>query len=395
MVPVIDLGRQPLANGFLSKKQLGRREEHFPLKVYFCRDCFLSQLTHVVPPEKLFREYVYLAAKMPTASEHWRSYAEEVTRDFADSKTDLVVEIGSNDGALLAEIGRRGVRILGVDPARKIAFAAKARGVPTLAEFWSEKLARKIAKKYGFAKVIIGNNVIAHIDDQHDLFRGIKEVLSSEGVFVFEAPYMADMFDNLAFDSIYHEHLSFFTLRPIIKLAERYDFEVFKVKILPIQGSSIRIYVCRKGARKVDVSVGNIVREEKRRRFDRLDTYRKLSRRIVRRRDELVKIITSLRAKGRSLAAYGAPARGTVLLNYLGIDRRTFLYATEELSTKVGLFTPGVHLPVIDVREARKNPPDYFLLLSWNYRDKILKKERNFLKGGGHFVVPIGSRRII
>jgi SAM-dependent methyltransferase len=212
---VLDLGETPLANSFLTGEALARPEPKFPLRVFFCEDCGLSQLINVVSPEVLFRDYIYFSSGVPHVPEHFKKYAEEVVEKFAGSSDDLVVEIGSNVGVLLGVIKNKGVRVLGVDPARNIATVANARGVETIPEFFSEKLARQIVKKYGPAKVIIGNNVVAHIDDHHDLAKGVNALLQEDGVFVFEAPYLMDMFENLTFDTIYHEHLSFFSILPI------------------------------------------------------------------------------------------------------------------------------------------------------------------------------------
>lgn len=385
-----DLGETALANSFLSKEALDKPEPKYPLKVYFCEDCGLSQLIHVVEPEVLFRNYVYFSSGMPVLPEHFRKYAEEAVSGYLRSKEELVVEIGSNDGLLLAAIKNLGARALGIDPAVNIAKVANERGVETLPEFFSEKMAEKVAKKYGNAKVMIGNNVVAHINDLHDLLKGAGKLLADDGVFIFEAPYFVDMFENFAFDSIYHEHLSYLSIRPLKNLFEQFGMEIFDVKIFPVQGNSARCYAGRAGKRRVRSSVGELIEKEKKMGLEKLSTHLELVRRLEEMKGKTVKLLTELKARGKKIAAYGSPARGNTLLNYYGIGADILDYATEELPSKIGLYTPGAHIPVIHVAEARKNPPDYFLLLAWNYKDAIFKKEEALVKAGVKFVLPVG-----
>ncbi len=385
-----DLGKMPLANSFLRKEELGNRESKYPLRVFLCEDCGLSQLTDVVEPEILFRDYVYFSSNMPN-SEHFKNYAEEVTSNFISSDRDLVVEIGSNDGILLNTVKNIGAKVLGIDPAVNIAKIANERGVETIPDFFSENLAGKIIKKYGRAKVVIGNNVVAHIDNHHDLMKGVAALLSDDGVFIFEAPYFIDMFENFAFDSIYHEHLSYLLVRPLKKFLDKFGMEIFDVKIFPIQGHSIRCYAGKIGKRIIQPSVEELVKKEKILGLDKFPVHMKLAKDIEEMKDKTMKLLKELKNQGKKIAAYGAPARGNTLLNYYGIGADTLDYATEELPLKIGLYTPGTHIPVIHVEEARKNPPDYFLLLSWNYKNAIFKKEEAMIKAGVKFIMPVGK----
>lgn len=389
-----DLGETALANSFLPKESLNEPELKYPLKVYFCENCGLSQLIHVVEPEVLFRNYIYFSSGMPILPEHFRKYAEEVISNFAKPKDDLVVEIGSNDGLLLSAIKSLGAKILGIDPAINIAKVANERGVETLPEFFSEKLAVKVVKKYGKAKVMIGNNVVAHINNHDDLLKGAEKLLSDDGVFIFEAPYFVDMFENFAFDSIYHEHLSYLSVRPLKKLFNKFGMEIFDVKIFPVQGHSIRCYAGKIGKRKIQPSVEELVKKEEILGLDKFLTHVKLAEDIEEMKNKTVKLLKELKNQGKKIAAYGAPARGNTLLSYYGIGADILDYATDE-STKIGLFTPGTHIPVIHIEEARKNPPDYFLLLAWNYKDAIFKKEETMIKAGVKFIMPVGKIEIL
>lgn len=391
----LDLGETPLANSFLKKKDLGKKELKFPLRVLFCEDCYLSQLGEVVDPEVLFRDYVYFSSGMPALPQHFRDYAKEATELFITSDKDLVVELGSNDGLLLSAIRSLGPRVLGVDPAVNIVEIANKRGIETLPEFFSTSVSRKIADRLGPAKVVIGNNVVAHIDDHHDLVEGVKNLLTDNGVFIFEAPYLVDMFENLTFDTIYHEHLSYLSVRPLISLFGEHGMEIFDIKTFPVQGVSLRVYAAKKGARRVLKSVKEFVKRERNLKLDRFSSYLRLARTIADNKESLLSLLKDLKKTGVKIAGYGAPAKGNTLLNYFGIGKDFLEYVTEGLASKIGLYTPGTHIPVIDIIEARKSPPDYFLLLAWNYKEAVLEKEIDLRKKGVRFIMPVGRLEII
>lgn len=391
----LDLGETPLANSFLTKKALAKLEPKFPLRVFFCEDCNLSQLVDVVSPEVLFRDYIYFSSGVPHVPEHFKKYAEEVVEKFVTRHDDLAVEIGSNDGVLLGVIKDRGVRILGVDPAKNIAAVANERGITTIPEFFSENLAHEVMEKYGPAKVIIGNNVVAHIDDHHDLARGINTLLAEDGVFVFEAPYLLDMFENVAFDTIYHEHLSYLSISPLMKLFEQHGMEIFDVKVVPVQGSSLRVYVGNKGRHVVTPNVFSFLEKERLEKLHDYSSYVYLADAVYNLREKTVGFLKEAKSAGKRIAAYGAPAKGNTLLNFFEMGHDFIDYATEELPAKIGLFTPGTRIPVVDIKWARENPPDYFLLLAWNYKDAILQKEQKLRSQGVKFVMPIGKVEVV
>lgn len=394
LVEFLNLGMQPLANSFLPNIAAADHELMYPLRVMFCQLCNLCQLGEVVDPEILFRDYVYFSSGMPS-SPHYTAYADEVVRRFITGSNDMVVEIGSNDGHLLAEIQKKGVSVLGVDPARNIATQASARGIETLPEFFSEQLAHQICKHRGSAQVIIGNNVVAHIDDHHDLVRGVAALLSDRGVFIFEAPYLVDMFENLTFDTVYHEHLSYLAVRPLQKLFEQFGMEIFDAQIFPVQGNSLRVYACKKGAYGVEPSVAVLAQKEIDLGLSMFSSYQKLGQRIEELRNDVRQVVVRFKQEGKKIACYGAPAKGNTLLNYFGLGADIFSFATEELPSKIGLLTPGMHVPVVHIADARKNPSDYYLLLAWNYKDVIFQKEKEFHDNGGKFIMPVGSVRIL
>lgn len=389
----LDLYDQPLANSFVTPEQFPT-EPTFPLQVFFCETCSLAQLVHVVDKEVLFSDYVYFSSGMPTLSNHFLKYAEDVIKRFL-KPGQLVVEIASNDGILLKHFKEKGFRVLGIDPAENIVPIAEANGVRTLPHFFSESLATSIVNDEGHAHAILANNVVAHINDHQDLARGIKTLLAPDGVFVFEAPYLIDMFDNLSFDTIYHEHLSFLAVRPVVALFARHHLEVFHVEVHPVQGFSLRVFVGHPGAHEVNPSVAQYQEEEKKRGLDVFATYELLAERVHENKEKLTQLLAQLKSTGARIAAYGAPAKGNTLLNFFNIGADVLEFAVDDLPTKQHKYTPGMHIPVLSRAEARERDPDYYLLLAWNYKDAILAKEQAFINGGGKFIYPIGEPRVL
>lgn len=394
LTEVIDLGQQPLANSFLRRDADFSSERFFPLRVMFCSRCHLCQLGEVVSPETLFREYIYFSSGMPS-SPHYSAYAAEVHERCAHSPDNFAVEIGSNDGHLIGAIQKMGTRVLGVDPARNIAAQATSQGIETLPEFFGQRVAQTILETRGHASVILGNNVFAHIHDLHDVVRGIRELLAPDGVFILEAPYLVDMFENLTFDTIYHEHLSYLAVGPLQELFRQFGMEICDVRTFPVQGNSVRVYACHAGSRTIEKSVSLFLEKEHAIGLHSLTTYQSLAARIAKLKGDVREAVINLKQQGKKIACYGAPAKGNTLLNYFSLDATLLSYATEELPSKVGLLTPGMHIPVVHIETARQDPPDYYLLLAWNYKDVILAKEREFRAHGGKFIMPVGDARIV
>ena len=385
----LDLGKQPLANSFVKKEDLEKQETRYPLEVYLCQNCNLVQLIHVVDKDELFGDYIYFSSKMPQISPHWQNYAKEIIGAYLGDSDDFVFEIASNDGILLKFFKDAGFRVLGMDPAKNIASVAESLGVPTLVDFFSEAAAREILKKHGFAKTILANNVVAHIDDHHDLCRGVRTLLHPQGVFVIEAPYLVDMFENLRYDTVYHEHLSFLAVRPLVQLFDLFDLEIFNARVVPIQGQSLRLFVGHKGAHETSKAVNDLVQRELDYHMDDLESYNTLAKRVEKSKEKLIITLKELKSQGKIVAAYGAPAKGNTILNYCQIGSELIDYARDDLPSKQGLYSPGMHIPIVSGEEARQNPPDYYLVLAWNYMKTILDKEKEFIQQGGKFILPI------
>lgn len=392
----LDLGSQPLANNFISESQLNSDavELIYPLDVYFCHDCNLAQLINVVDKEILFNNYIYFSSGMPKLSDHFQKYAEDVMSRFLN-KGDFVVELASNDGILLKFFKDNGYKTLGIDPADNVVKKAIALGVNTIVDFFSEDLSKKIVVQQGKAKVIIANNVVAHINDHHDLARGVANLLDEEGVFILEAPYLVDMFENLTYDTIYHEHLSYLAVRPLNVLFGKFGLEIFDVEVHQVQGQSLRVFIGKRGKHKISDGVGHYLGVEKSLGLDKAESYFDLADRIENSRMKLVSILNDLKKQGKTISAYGAPAKGNTLLNYCQIGPALVDYALDGLPSKQGLFTPGVHIPVASVKYAQSHTPDYFLMLAWNYFNVIREREGAFAEKGGKFIIPVGKIEVL
>ena len=389
----LDLGTQPLANSFLKKENLLKPESKVPLEAYWCADCNLAQLVHVVDPKVMFCDYIYFSSGMPKVSAHWQTYANYVQERFLRSPKQFVLEIGSNDGILLSCFKNFGHKVLGIDPAENIAKLANERGIETWPISWREKAGEWVIDKYGRARVILANNVFAHIDNHRDFMNGVDWALAEDGVLVIEAPYLIDMFENLAYDTIYHEHLSFLSVRPMQSFFQKFGFEIFDVHLVKVQGTSLRVFVGRKDVHQILPSVFERISEELTFGLDKKESYFELARRVVASKEKLLNILHGFKIQGKKISAYGAPAKGNTLLNYCSIGADILDFTLEDLPSKKGLYTPGMRIPVVSREYANANPPDYYLLLAWNYKDAILEKEKNseFKNRGGKFIVPIGD----
>ena|SRR3990167_5242444 len=383
LVKFLDLGDHPLANSFLKTKN--QWEELYPLQVAWCKECNLVQLLHVVDRDVLYRDYIYFSSGVLKLSEHFRKYAEDVMQYI--KRGDFIVEIASNDGILLKFFRDAGFEVQGIDPAINIAKIAEQLGVPTIPDYFSEKL--EIGKK---AKLIMANNVVAHTDDHHDMMRGVVKLLDQKGVFIIEAPYLVDMFENLTYDTIYHEHLSYLAVRPLKHLLEQHGLEIFKVEVHEIQGRSLRVFVGHKGQHPIEDCVAKHIDKELALGLNKIDAYQELAARIIAQKAQLKALLGEL-SKTKKIAGYAASAKGNTLLNYCEID--CLLYTLDHMKAKQGLFTPGTRLPIVSAEYAEENPPDYFLMLAWNYEKQILEKEIEYRSKGGKFIIPVEGIRIV
>ncbi|RAY12596.1 class I SAM-dependent methyltransferase [Actinomadura craniellae] len=393
---VVSFGSVPLANGFLDPAAAYPDEPRYPLGVVSCRSCRLLSLTHVVDPEILYRDYAYVTSGSDTMVRHMRGVAETCRRRFGLAPGDFVVEIGSNTGQQLAAFQDTGARVLGVDPARNLAAVADAAGVPTLPEFFSAGTARQVARDFGRADLVLGRHVFAHIDDISGVVSGLRELLTPDGVFAVEVPYALDLVERLEFDTIYHEHLSYFLIRPLCALFERHGMRVFDIERLPVHGGSILVFAgFADGPWPVRPVVSELLRLEESAGLYGDAAYRDFARQVERTRDGLRSLVRGLVAAGERVAGYGASAKGTTLLNICGLGSAELEFCSDTTDLKQGKVLPGTHVPVRSPQAAAQDPPDCYLLLAWNYADEILRKESAFLDSGGTFILPVPEPSIV
>jgi SAM-dependent methyltransferase len=392
LAPVLDLGEQPLANGFLEKEALTAREPKYPLALLRCGTCALGSLSVVVPPADMFSHYLYVTGASSTMREHFVKEATMIRDRFLRSD-DLAIEIGSNDGTLLAAlVGTH--RVLGVEPSANIGQIARDRGVPTECAFFGEAVAAGLARTYGRAAVVIANNVIAHIDDLDSVMRGVDALLDDNGVFVVEAPGLLDLLERCAFDTIYHEHLSYLSVTALARLADGYGFAVFDVEHLDVHLGSLRVFMDRR-RRSPTPAVAQSLAHEEESGLLTAGPYARFADQARTAILELNALLDDEHVRGRRVAGYGAAAKGSTLLCAAGITAERLAYVVDKNPLKHGLFTPGTHIEVSGVERLDEDRPDTVLILAWNLADEVRAQLRSFEERGGRFVVPLPAPRYL
>ena len=395
LVIMLSLGKTPLANSLLTAEQLGQPEATYPLDLAFCPHCSLVQITETVPPEKLFSEYLYFSSFSETMVQHARTVAERLIESRGLNADSLVIEIASNDGYLLQHYQKKGVPVLGIEPASNIArVAVEERGIPTLCKFFSVELAQELSQENRRADIIHANNVLAHVADLNGVVRGLGLLLKDDGVAVIEVPYVKDMIDHCEFDTIYHEHLCYFSLVSLNYLFKRHGLAIQDVERLPIHGGSLRVFV-GKARGEVAETVERLLLEEEKWGVNRFEFYRGFGAQVEKMREGLLSVLRKLKTEGRRIAAYGASAKGSTLLHYCGIGRETLDFVVDRSTVKQGYYTPGTRLPIYAPERLLESQPDYVLLLTWNFADEILQQQSEYLRRGGKFIVPVPQPRIV
>lgn len=390
----LSLGHQPPSDAFLTKDALDKEETTFPLDLFLCEDCSLVQLGYVVDPKILFgKEYAYNSGTNRILRDHFKEFTSKIISQYKLTEKDLAVDIGSNDGSLLESYAPNKAKILGIDPSGTTALAI-AKGQPTIVDFFNEEVALLAKKKYGGAKIITATNVFAHVDDLHSFVKGVKALLHPEGVFISESGYTQDVVEGLQYDFIYHEHLRYYTLKPLTILFEMFGMEVIDAERVPIHGGSIRVHAALKGKFPISPSVKKILDAEKKAGLYDKKIYLKFAKEVEETKLSLQKILIDIKTAGHSIAGIGAPAKGNTLLNYCKIDAWIVSYLVETSERKIGQFTPGMHIPVLEESYLFKDQPDYALLLSWTIAPLLMTKLRE--KGyKGKFIIPAPKPRIL
>jgi C-methyltransferase-like protein/putative zinc binding protein/methyltransferase family protein len=387
----VDLGMSPLCETYPSAADLSRPEVYYPLHVYVCENCFLVQLDQYESAEKIFGGYPYFSSYSDSWLKHCEKYCESMRRRFGLNGQSFVVEVASNDGYLLQYFVLHQVPVLGIEPAANVAKVAVEKGVPTLARFFGTRLATEIASKGNFADLIIGNNVLAQVPDLNDFVEGLRILLKPHGILTLEFPHLLQLIDRNEFDTIYHEHFSYFSFLTAVRILDSHGLKVFDVEELPTHGGSLRVYACRTedSARRIEPSVAKLLDKEKKAGLDRVEGYGTFASQVKQTKLVLVDFLLNAAKQGETVVGYGAPGKSATLLHYCGIGKDLIAYTVDRSPHKQGRFLPGSHIPIYHPDRIRETKPDYVVILPWNLKDEIVDQLHFIREWGGQFVVPI------
>ncbi|MDA0241506.1 MAG: class I SAM-dependent methyltransferase [Proteobacteria bacterium] len=396
LTEVLCLAATPPANAFVPKDLRSTEQARFPLDVFFCEACGHVQLLDVVDPNVLFENYVYVSGTSPVFVDHFRHYAETLMSRFPLEGRGFAVDIGSNDGTLLGFFKENGHSVLGIDPAQEIARQATKNGIPTIADFLTPALADDIVSKHGKADFITANNVYAHVNELTELTASISSILGHNGVFTFEVSYLVDVYEDVLFDTIYHEHLDYHTVGPLKTFFAANGLELFAAERVDTHGGSLRGYVQHQGGpHAANASVQDLIALEQRLGLDQAATYINFGNAIDARKQELTTLLTAIKADGKRIAGFGAPAKATTLMYHFGIGPKVIDFIVDDSPLKQNLYSPGLHLPVVSSDRLYAEKPDYVVILAWNFAEPIIKNHTKFSDGGGKFIVPLPEVRVI
>ena len=393
---VLSLTPTPPANAFVTAAGLDTPQECFPLDLYLCDACGHLQILHVVDPDVLFADYVYVSGTSPSFVTHFEEYAASIMETYQPQPGALVVDIGSNDGTLLGFFQQAGMTVQGVDPARDIARAASEAGIETLNAFFDAVLAAQIREEKGAAAVVTANNVFAHIDDLAGVVAGVRALLDAGGVFVFEVSYLADVLEKTLFDTIYHEHLSYHAVAPLVSFFSHHGMELIAAERVDTHGGSLRgVAQLASGAGEVAESVTACLELEERLGLGRAETFHDFAQRIDTLKISLRDLLSGLKAEGQSIAGYGAPAKATTLMYHFGLGPDIIDFIVDDSPLKQGLYSPGLHVPVLPSEAIAERRPGYLLILAWNFAQPIMANNSAFHKAGGRFIIPVPELEVI
>lgn len=391
----LDLGSTALANKFLTKEELAKPEAKYPLRVGFCHICGHVQLTEEVPPSAMFEDYLYVSSASDTLKAHLYDLSDIVVKRRNLGAKDLVIDIGCNDGTLLTGFKRHGVRTLGVDPAQNLAALTKNNGIERYVGFFNSKSAKEIVAKWGHASAMTATNTFPHIPALQDFVEGIKIALAPGGAFFIEAHYLIDIIEQCAFDTIYHEHISYWALGPMIHLFEKHGLQIVNAERLALHHGQLRVTVQRKGEGVPQPSVQEILDAERRLGLDKITTYRRFAEKTLQLKTDLQRTLKEFRANRKRVVGYGAPAKGNTLLGFLEIGPNLVEYIADKSPLKQGRYCPGVHIPVVPPDRLLADQPDYVVLLAWNFIDEIMEQQAEYRRRGGKFIIPVPDVKIV
>jgi SAM-dependent methyltransferase len=391
----LDLGRTALANKFLTLDELSGPEPTYPLRLGFCHRCGHVQLTETVPPQAMFEDYLYISSASDTLKAHLYDLSDLLVERYHLKADALVIDIGCNDGTLLSGFRRHGVRTVGVDPAVNLAALACDQAIERYVGFFNAETAQHIVAKWGQASIITATNTFPHIPALRDFIAGIKTVLAPGGAFVIEAHYLGDLLSQRAFDTIYHEHVSYWALGPMVHLFAQQGMEVVDAERIPLHHGQLRVSVQRRGEGQVTSHVAELLAQERDLGIDQFATYQQFAQQTYHVREDLHRTLNALRQQGKRVVGYGAPAKGNTLLSFLDLGPQVVAYIADRSPLKQGRYTPGTHIPVVPPERLLADQPDYVLLLAWNFADEVLAQQAEYRRRGGKFILPVPEVQII
>lgn len=398
---ILDFGLLPLAGGFIKKEATAedfRTERKYPLQICFCSDCYLVQVTTIVDSAILYKDYFYFSSAIKTLVDHFQAYALDLAKLYPDPSKRFVVELGCNDGVFLKPLAKLGFKVMGVDPAKNVVEKLVKEGYEVMIDYFNEQSVAQIVKKHGQADLILSSNSFAHIEDMHDVMKGVKKLLKKDGVLAFEVHYLGTLLKEVQYDMIYHDHEYYYSLLTLEKFFTQYNMEVYDVKAIPVHAGSMRYYVQNtgSGSRSSTENLKALHKTEKQLKIDKLDTYIHFESYIQKTRKDLLRLLNKLKKQGKKVVGYGASGRATTIMNYCGITDDLIEYIVDDAPAKTGAFTPGNHL---EIRSSQildsKNRPDYCVVFAWSFIDEIIRKKQTFLNNGGRFIVPLPAVKII
>ena len=387
----VGLGVSPLANSYLKSQDLQKMEQFYPLHVFVCEMCFLVQLPEQQSPEEIFGEYAYFSSYSDSWLNHVRKYSKQMVQSFGFNSKSQVIEIASNDGYLLQYFKKEGIPVLGIEPARNVAKAAQNLGIPTIVKFFNVQTATELVAEDRYADLLIGNNVLAHVPDLNDFVSALKIVLKPQGIITMEFPHLLQLLAENQFDTIYHEHFSYFSCITVNNIFAHHGLSIFDVEELQTHGGSLRIYACHAEdtSKPISQNVENLISVEEKSGFDQLDTYLSFGDKVKETKRHILEFFIQAKRENKTIAGYGAPAKGNTLLNYCGIRTDFIDFTVDRSPHKQGHFLPGTHIPIYHPDKVREAKPDYLVILPWNLKDEIMEQMSHIRDWGGQFVMLI------
>ena len=393
LTEIIDLGEMALANDFID--DVDDKESQYPLRLVWCNKCYLVQIDEIVPPDELFSEYIYVSGTSERLQSHFDELASTITNKYPITADDSVVDIGSNDGTLLSHFQKRDLDVLGVEPATNIAELANEKGVKTVNGFFSSDVSIEIADSYDSFELVTATNVFAHTHNVQDFVQGVYELLSEQGICVIEVPYLIDLLEGTEFDTIYHEHLSYFAVHPLKRLFDDHDMKILNIERKTIHGGSIRVEAAKEtSSHSPQETVEEILQFEMEWGINSFDSYRAFAENVHTLKSELISLLEQLQGEKSSIVGYGAAAKANTLLNYCNIGPEIIEFIADKNDLKQGKYTPGSNIPVVSPDHIHEADPDYMLILAWNFADEIMNQQNRFKRSGGSFIIPIPDIKV-